>query len=405
MAQAKDITLNVPLKLQPFLRPKRLKGAFGGRGGGKSRNVGDILLIKAIENPKKPLRIVCAREFQNSITDSVKALLDDSIKRMGLEGYYKSTLTEITAYNGSVFKFVGLRRNSDNIKSLEGADYCWVEEANVISSDSLEILLPTIRKEGSEIWFTYNRKEEEEPVHELLKTRDGIDAILIEINYDDNPHFPDTLRAEMEFDRNHDQGKFEHVWLGKPKVYSKAQVFHGKYRIEIFDTPSDALLRFGSDFGFSDDPATLIRYWLDDNKAKGVRRMYIDYEAYEHGVELDELPAFYKTIPESDKWPIIADSSRPDTISYIRRHGFPKIRGAKKGANSIEDGVEWIKSFEIIIHPRCKHVADEFRLYSYKTNKMGDVLPVIEDKNNHCIDPIRYAGEDARIGKRKMLVN
>jgi phage terminase large subunit len=126
-------------------------------------------------------------------------------------------------------------------------------------------------------------------------------------------------------------------------------------------------------------------------------RLYIDHEAYAVGCEIVNLPELFMQVPEAEKWPITADSARPETISHMQKNGFPRIRAAIKGAKSLEDGIEWLKSFDIVVHPRCKHLIDELTLYSYKTDPLtGDVLPILEDKNNHVIDALRYACEGAR---------
>lgn len=148
-------------------------------------------------------------------------------------------------------------------------------------------------------------------------------------------------------------------------------------------------LFFGADFGFANDPNTLVRCFILDG------RLYIDYEAYAVGVELDEMPQLYESVPGSHEWPIKADSARPETISYLANRVNPpfRISAATKWQGSVEDGIAYLKSFEkIVIHPRCKHAADEFRLYSYKVDKTTDeVLPIILDKSNHIIDGLRYA--------------
>ena len=153
----------------------------------------------------------------------------------------------------------------------------------------------------------------------------------------------------------------------------------------------DAVHRFGADWGFAIDPTVLIRCHIIG------RKLYIDYEAHMVGCEITDTPTLFHTIPESEKWPIVADSARPETISYMRKNGFPKIMPAIKGPKSVEDGIEWLKSFDIVVHPRCKHTIEELRLYSYKTDPMtNQVIPILADKDNHLMDALRYACESAR---------
>jgi phage terminase large subunit len=177
------------------------------------------------------------------------------------------------------------------------------------------------------------------------------------------------------------------VWLGEPLGLSDAQVFKNKFEVQLFETPQNIQFYFGADWGFAQDPTTLIRCFVQ-NKC-----LYIDYEAYGVGVEIEDIPKLFDSIPNSKQWRIYADSARPETISYVSRNGYPKLMSVKKWAGSIEDGIEFMRSFDkIIIHPRCKHTIDEFELYSYKQDRLtGDILPIILDKSNHCVDSIRYS--------------
>lgn len=382
---AAETRLSFAPKFKPLFQPKRYKTFHGGRGGAKSWAAARALVIMAAS---KKLRILCTREVQNSIKDSVHKLLKDQIEMLGLNPWFRITNESITSASGSEFLFKGLRFDPLGIKSTEGVDICWVEEAQSVSSDSWAILIPTIRKEGSEIWVTFNPGEEQDPTYQRFIVNPPDDSITVEVNYYDNPYLPDTLRKEMEYCKRVDYEAYEHIWLGKPKSISDSVIFRNRYRVEAF--PDDLWLQadrlfFGADFGFANDPSTLIRMFMIDT------RLYIEYEAYGVGVELDEMPQFYDSIPEVRKWPVKGDNSRPETISYLARQGF-SIDAAAKWKGSVEDGVTYLKGFEeIIIHERCKHTADEFRHYSYKVDKKtGDILPIIVDKFNHCIDAIRY---------------
>ncbi|WP_039660061.1 MULTISPECIES: PBSX family phage terminase large subunit [Pantoea] len=382
---AAETRLSFAPKFKPLFQPKRYKTFHGGRGGAKSWAAARALVIMAAS---KKLRILCTREVQNSIKDSVHKLLKDQIEMLGLNPWFRITNESITSASGSEFLFNGLRFDPLGIKSTEGVDICWVEEAQSVSSDSWAILIPTIRKEGSEIWVTFNPGKESDPTYQRFIVTPPDDSITVEVNYYDNPYLPETLRKEMEYCKRVDYEAYEHIWLGKPKSISDSVIFRNRYRVEAF--PDDLWqqadrLFFGADFGFANDPSTLIRMFMIDT------RLYIEYEAYGVGVELDEMPQFYDSIPEVRKWPVKGDNSRPETISYLARQGF-SIDAAAKWKGSVEDGVTHLKGFEeIIIHERCKHTADEFRHYSYKVDKKtGDILPIIVDKFNHCIDAIRY---------------
>ena len=374
----------------PFLelwRPHRYKVFYGGRGSGKSWAIAEALIVMA---DMCKLRILCCREIQKSIKDSSYQLLKDTALRLGIANRFVFLETEIRhKKTGSKFIFTGLLRNEQTIKSKEGIDICWCEEAQTISETSWETLIPTIRKDGSEIWLSFNPLNADDPTTVRFVENPPPEAYVRKVNFDENPYFTEALRREMEWDRKNDFEKYLHIWEGYPRTFSDAQIFRGKFTVEPFEDSlaeqSDRLF-YGADFGFAQDPSTLIRSFMLD------RKLYIDYEAYGVGVEIDELPQLYRSVPGADKWPIKADSARPETISYLRnRCGF-NIDGAEKWQGSIEDGIAYLRSFDqIVIHPRCKHTADEFRLYSYKTDKTtNEVLPIILDKNNHCIDAIRY---------------
>lgn len=360
----------------------------GGRGSAKSRTAATALLLQACESPH---RVLCAREIQKSIKDSVKRLLDDEIERLGLSSFYESTENEIRGKNGSLFIFAGLRGNSASVKSMEGITRCWVEEAQTISQSSLNDLVPTIRAEGSEIWFTYNPKFETDPVDVMFKADElPPSTILLHVNWQDNPWFPDVLRAEMEYDKRRDMDKYLHIWEGQYQTSSESRVFKN-WTIEEFDVNPEWVMRQGADWGFSVDPSVLVQCSIVG------RKLYVPYEAYMVGCEIDALPNLFLTVPGAEKWVITADSARPETISYMQKHGFPKVMAAVKGARSLEEGVQFLQSFDIVVHPRCKHLIDELTLYSYKRDKLTDlVLPMLEDKDNHVIDALRYACEAAR---------
>ena len=672
------IALDIPKALLPLLQPARYKVMYGGRGAGKSFTVASWLVVLGLQ---RPLRVLCAREYQVSIKDSVHRLLADRIEALGLSAFYNVTQTSITSTNGTEFTFKGLHHNAQEIKSFEGADLCWIEEAQAVSAESWDVLIPTIRKQGSEIWLTFNPLSPDDATWQRFVKNPPPGAWVQKVLFSDNPWFPEVLDDERKHLQEIDPELYQHVWLGEPRTISDAQVFKGRYLIQEFDTPEDARFFHGCDWGFSclvgetmvitekgnkqlkdvkpgdkvltrdgykavihaqsrgvksiygvdcgyntriiatEDhriltadgwrqvkdlrrtetlcitrsnltarfikgiltastriistgnsaenantiafteqsgnfttakfqkavsfiistatrlitalricsalltanikkfitkitsavyqkksgdaaviqkktgqneerkhlqphrngaesaqsagslsrlrtfiknsvlrsaesartPATAKRNTLANGAVKFLQRLltviekpvqknvrinlqslgeaevfditvengeyfangvlvhncdptalvrcyikgnilYVDREAYGVGVELDELPQLFDSIETARKWPIYADSARPETISYMKRQGF-KIMPAKKWAGSVEDGIAILKSFDkIIVHPRCVHAADEFFKYSYKVDRNnGDVLPVIIDANNHVLDSLRYS--------------
>jgi len=381
---------------EELFRPHRYKVFYGGRGSGKSWSVARALLLLGYE---KPMRILCAREIQRSISDSVHKLLCEQIEAIGLSGAYTITRDAIRCTSGTEFIFKGLRSNPQEIKSTEGIDICWVEEAAAVSADSWDILIPTVRKPNSEIWLTFNPLDESDPTYQRFVLNAPDDAYVCKVNYDGNPAFPDVLKKEMEWLKARDYESYLHIWEGEVRKHSNAVIFAGRFRVEEFETPKDARFYHGADWGFATDPSCLVRCFIKD------RTIYIDREAWGVGVDLDETPALFDIIDTARTWPIKADNARPETISFMRRRGF-NISAAKKWQGSIEDGIEFLKSYDIVIHPRCRHAIDEFNHYSYKVDKQtGDVLPIVVDSFNHIIDATRYALADLMRGRGQMQIN
>lgn len=208
---------------EDLFTPSRYKAYYGGRGSAKSFSVAQALVMLGTQ---KPLRILCCREIQKSIRDSVKRLIDDKIVSSELTRFYESTDSEIRGRNGTMFIFSGLRSNPESIKSMEGIDLAWVEESSTISKHSLELLIPTIRKENSEIWFTWNPDSELDPVDQLFRgPNPPPDSIIHSVSYLDNPWFPDVLKKEMEYDMEIDMGKYKHIWLGEYADVQSGKMF------------------------------------------------------------------------------------------------------------------------------------------------------------------------------------
>ena len=212
--QAEAIDIDIPKAFKELFEPARYKAFFSGRGASKSHSIATALLLLGAQ---KPLRILCAREVQKSIKDSVKLLLDDKIGVLGASEFYESLKNEINGANGTQFFFAGLgTMTTDQIKSMEGIDIVWVEEAQTISDRSLEILVPTIRRPGSELWFSWNPRHPTDPVDKLFRGQVVPEnSVIKRVSYEDNPYFPSELKTEMEFDRKHKPDRYAHIWLGE----------------------------------------------------------------------------------------------------------------------------------------------------------------------------------------------
>jgi len=268
-----------------------------------------------------------------------------------------------------------------------------VEEAEDVPETSWQVLEPTIRAPKSEIWVIWNPRHRGSPTDQRFIQTPPPRSRIVQLNAPDNPWFPPELEEQRAHaQRVMDDALFRHVWEGDYYEQSDAQVFAHKYEVAEFE-PNPRLWKgpyYGLDFGFAQDPTAGVKCWIHD------RKLHIEYEAGKVGLELDDTAQYLlDRLPEVGKHTVRADNARPESISYLARYGLPRIEAVEKGKGSVEDGVAFIKSFDkVIIHPRCTQTLQEFRLYSYKTDRLsGDVLPVILDANNHYIDALRYALE------------
>ncbi|PCQ37956.1 PBSX family phage terminase large subunit [Providencia rettgeri] len=411
------VDLPIPAKLVPVFAKEgvRYRGAYGGRGSAKTRTFAMMSAVKAYQAAEQGISgvILCGREYMNSLEESSMEEVKQAIRSVPwLDDYFDIGEKYIRTKCKKVsYVFCGLRHNLDSIKSKARVLLAWVDEAESVSDLAWKKLRPTVRESGSEIWITWNPEKDGSATDKRFRKTPPKNSIIVEMNYNDNPWFPDVLEEERLDDLNSlEYSDYAWIWEGAYLENSDKQVLANKYVVQSFPDDlyqkADRLL-FGGDFGFAKDPSTLIRMFMLD------RNLYIEYEAYGSGVELNDMWKFYAGkdgatdkqlaewevtddakftgIPEARKWPIKADNSRPETISHIKMQGF-NISSAKKWQGSVEDGVTFLKGFkQIIIHPRCKETAKEARLYSYKTDRItGEVLPVILDANNHCWDAVRY---------------
>lgn len=380
--------IKFPTWAKDLFRPNRYKVLYGGRGSGKSYAVADALLLAGYH---RPCRILCAREFQNSLSESVLFLLAERIAALGLESFYEVQRETILGKNGTSFIFKGVRNNVQSIKSMAGITHLWLEEAQTVSKSSWDVLIPTIREPGSEIWVTFNPYRRDDPTYAMFVNEPPDGAFVKKVNWRDNPHWPETLEVERKRLLAKDPNLYAHVYEGECLEITEAQVFNGCFEVAEFEpTKHWDGPYIGVDWGFSQDPTAAVKLWVHD------RKLYVEHELYRPRLELDDTaPALLATIPDIATHAVRCDNARPESISYIKRNGIPRAIACEKGKGSVEDGVSFIKSFDrVIIHPRCPNTFNEFRLYSYKVDRLsGDILPVLLDENNHAIDAIRYALE------------
>lgn len=384
-------TIKLPPKLVPlFALPRgsvRYRGAYGGRGSAKSMS---FAMMAAVFGYREPLRILCGRELQVSVKNSFHAELKNAIaSEPWLADWYDVGENYLRGPNGTEFIFAGFRHNMSSIKSMAQIDICIVEEAEDVPEASWLELEPTIRAARSEIWPIWNPKRDGSPVDTRFIKQCPPGASIIQMNWRDNPKFPKVLNdLRLRQQQNLDDGTYRHIWEGAYLKRSKAQILADKLSVREF-TPQAHWSGpyYGLDFGFAQDPTAAVRFWVGDD------RLWVEHESGGIGLDIDKTaPHLMEDVPGIAQHIVRADCARPESISYLSRHGMPRIVAAPKWAGSVEDGIAWLRSFaEIVVHERCTRTADECRLYSYKTDRLtGDVLPVIVDDNNHFIDAIRY---------------
>jgi len=389
-----EVDVQIPPKLVPvFTGDARIRGAYGGRGSGKSFSFAKMTAVFGYMHGTggREGRILCGREFMNSLEDSAFVDVAKAIRSEPfLDAYYDIGEKFIRSHDGRIrYIFAGLSRNVDSIKSKADVLVAWIDEAEGVSEAAWRKLMPTVRESGSEVWVTWNPESSESATHRRFRETLPPKSKIIELNWMDNPWWTDELEGERLDEQSRRPDVYDHTYEGAFLTITEAQVFKGKYKVEDF-TPGhnwDGPYQ-GVDFGFAQDPTAASRVWIYD------KRLWIEYEAGKVGLELDDTSDFIcDRIPDFANYTSRADSARPESISYLKRHGLPKMVGVKKWPGSVADGIAHMKSYEqIIIHPRCTSTAREFRLYSYKIDRnSGDIMPVIMDANNHYIDEIRYA--------------
>jgi len=361
---------------------------YGGRGSAKSFTAA---LMAAVWGYAEPLRILCTREFQVSIRESFHAELKAAIEsEPWLSAHYSVGVDYIKGSNGTEFIFRGLRRNEQSIKSLAKIDLTIVEEAEDVPETSWLALEATVfRQPKSELWPIWNPREENSPVDKRFRKNPPANALIAEVNWQDNPFFPSGLETLRKREQERlDPATYAHVWDGAYLQNSHAQVFHGKVHVETFE-PGRAWdgPYYGGDFGFSQDPTAAVEVWRHGED------VFIRREIFRTGLELDDTPkAVMAAIPGFEQQISRWDNARPESISHIKRHGLPRAVSVDKWPGSVEDGIAFLRSHaRIVIHPDCVNMQREARLYSYKVNDAGDPTTNIVDAHNHGWDAVRYA--------------
>lgn len=387
----------LPKITRNFAKPARTRVFKGGRGSGKTRGLAKRSAIRIYQLAELGVEgvFLASREHLNSLDESSMEEIKAAIgSEPWLAAYFDIGEKYIRTRNGRInYAFAGLRHNLDSIKSKARIIGNWTDEAESVSEAAWRKLVNTLREEGPgwhvENWISYNPESPESATHKRFVKDPAEDCLVTTVNWTDNPYFPAVLNKQRLEDQRLRPETYDHVWGGEFLTLTEAQIFAGKYAVRDFepghdwDGPYDGL-----DFGFALDPTAAVRCYIHDD------RLWIRHEAGRTKLELDDTAEYIADrVPGFGEYVVRADSARPESISYLKRNGVPQIEGAEKWKGCVEDGVEFLKSFEeVVIHSDCTQTAREFRLYSYKVDRQsGDILPVIVDANNHFIDAIRYA--------------
>lgn len=387
----------IPSELARLLDPDwREAAVYGGRNSLKSHTVARVLLTRAM---RQKTRVACFREYQNTIAESSHQLLKDVIEKYRLTDFKVTDKNIINVKNGSDFLFKGLRNNVQNVKSTEGIDIAWVEEAQTISEVSLEVLTPTVRKPGSQIIYTYNRLRDRDPVHVRLVVEGRPNTLVININYDVALKYgwmSEALRLEMEDDKARRPEVYKHKWLGMPSTM-KGMIYPNWKKIEKI--PEEAkYVGPGLDFGYTNDPSAIIDVY------KWNASYILDEVVYERGLSNFKLanrirqsqglePARYQddriTFIGKTQHVTVGDSSEPKSIDDIADCGV-SIIGAAKGKDSVNNGIQRMQELEIYYTEQSFNIEEEQLNYIWRVDKEDKSLNVPIDAYNHAMDAARY---------------
>ena len=373
----------------------REAAVYGGRGSLKSHTVARFLLIQA---RGRTVRIGCFREFQNSIAESAHQLLSDLINKYEMTDFKITDKAIVNTITGSDFLFKGLHHNEQSVKSIEGMDYAWVEEAQTVSNSSIDVLVPTVRKPGSKIIYTYNRLDEEDPVHKRLVIEGRPNTLVLNINYDvaiKHGWFPDVLFNEMEDDKANRPNLYKHKWLGEPNS-QEGRIYNDWNMID--EIPFEAkLVRYGLDFGYSIDPTVIVAIYQYNGG------YIVDEVAYQKGLSNKSIADI---LNNKEKALVIADSAEPKSIDEIYNYGV-NIQGVIKGKDSVSQGIQYVQEQKISLTSRSVRTKAGYLGYKWAVNREGKSMNVPDDtihEWSNPMDAIRYGFESLRPASGKARI-
>lgn len=387
----------IPEAFEFLMQPKRYKAVYGGRGSGKSHSIARILLVMSAQ---KPLRIACAREIQKSIRDSVHKLIADIVRENPeFSAFYEVQETRILGANGSEFIFIGLKHNTRDLKSLEGVDICWIEEAENVSEKSYEILIPTIRKDGSEIWASFNVRNLTDPTYRRFVADAESDTMAKKVSWRDNPFFPDVLRREMEKLKRLDNVAYLHIWEGEPDQRRNGHVYgsqlakareEGRITKVPYDPSSEVYTAW--DLGFGDATAIWwfqfvgrelrwLEYYENSGEQLGHYAQVVKSKAYNYGRHYLPHDGGHGNI-------------RGDSVSK-QLHAMGIQNSVLEREQDINPGIETLRqtlAYSVFDSEKCKEGLHALENYAYEWDEVRSVFKPKPTHNwtSHAADAARY---------------
>ena len=392
--------LQIPTKLTPVFTNLQTNAydvivMEGGRGGAKSNALAAVGVQESFVDDGV---ILCCREIQKSISDSLYSAILSEIKARGLTSYFEVTKTEIVnRYTGARFIFAGLKHNITSVKSINKLRVVLTDEAENISQESWDYLRPTPRYGNVRTYVVFNPRFESDPTWQEFVVKKDDTTLHITINWQDNPWFPASLNRQRLRDAKGDAARYSWIWEGKFLAVTESSILGRKLTSRHFDLDdSYGTPYIGVDWGFSVDPTACIEAYI-----KG-ESLYIRNAASKIGLELDDTAAWLLAhIPLMKKYTSRADSARPETISKVKKD-IPLMQACRKWAGSVEDGVTQLLAFdEIVVHPDAMVCYSELTAFSYKVDRHDQLTSAILDADNHYADALRYAIEPMVGGRAK----
>lgn len=393
----KEITIDAPLpkKAQILFKPSRYKILYGGRGSAKSHSVAAALLLLGA---KTRLRILCTREIQKSIKDSVHKLLQDKITALHLGGMYQVLDTEIRGANGTEFLFAGLASHTvESIKSFEGVDIVWIEEGQTVSKKSWDILIPTIRKDGSEVWVTFNPELDTDETYVRFVINPPPNSIVVDMNYMDNPWFPEVLELERQHCKLVSPDDYETIWEGKCRSAVVGAIYAKEVELavregRICNAPYNPLLKVHTiwDLGWNDSMFIILAQRLrseiaiievieDSHKTLDWYAAELNNKRYNWGV--DFLPH------DGNHGNIFVGMTAKQTLEKFGR----KVRIVPN--MPVEDGIKVARmAFRQMVFDKNKaaRLVECLKRYKRHVPKHGEPTTPVHDGSSHGADTYRY---------------